>query len=345
MSLKFDRMERMTSETYSPKVSVIMPVYNAELFLKESIDSILRQTFSDFEFIIINDGSTDKSQSIIDTYAKHDSRIVAIKQDNKGVVATANMAITLAKGLYIARMDADDISMPDRLQQEVAILDSKPNTILVCSSFEIFDKDGEFRYKDVVAPGNEQIKRSLYLRNPIANGSTLIRKQSLVEAGLFDDVFAEDFKMWTKLALLGDFESTGTMLYRWRMNPSGLTLSNNSLSMSKGDEYIASLWLNKKPETISLKDIQKMSNLYLNAKTNRAKGYREVFLTDISQLSAKLFTNGHYIDGIHQFFALAFSGKDGFKAAARRVQFIAFGHFGKLRKKISIKRTPFDNIA
>jgi len=322
-----------------------MPVYNAEQFLRESIDSILRQTFTDFEFIIINDGSTDGSQSIIDTYAKKDPRVVSIKQDNKGVVATANKAITIAKGKYIARMDADDISMPDRLKQEVAILNKKPKTILVCSSFEIFNKDGEFRYKDIVAPGNAQIKRALYLRNPIANGSTLIRKSSLIEAGLFDEVFAEDFKMWTKLALLGDFESTGTMLYRWRMNPSGLTLSNNSLSMSKGAEYIADLWSIKKPETISRSDIQKISKGYLSAKSNKAKDYREVFLTDISQLAAKLFTNGHYLDGIHQIVALAFSDKDGFKAAIRRMQFITLGHFGKLRRKISIKRTPFDNLA
>jgi len=334
----------MTTKEHTPKISVIMPVYNAAQFLRESIDSILRQTFTDFEFIIINDGSTDESQAIIDMYAQRDSRIVALKQSNSGVVATANKAISLAKGTYIARMDADDISMPDRLRQGVAILDSQPKTILVCSSFEIINEDGEFQYKDIVAPGDTQIKLSLYLRNPIANGSTLIRKSSLIEAGLFDNVFAEDFNMWIKLSPLGNFESTGTVLYRWRMNASGLTLSNNELSMSKAQEYIASLWVTNKPHRIARRTIVKTSDHYLHLKSGKAQEYRQIYLTDVSQLAAKLFINGRRLDGLWQLISLATSSTAGFVAAVRRIQFIAFGHYGKMRRKMTATRTPFDTV-
>ena len=310
-----------------------MPVYNAEKFLKESIDSILRQTFNDFEFIIINDGSTDKSQAIIDYYKSIDNRIVSVKQSNHGVVYTANKAIDLARGEYIARIDADDIALPQRLEQGVAILKKHKNTVLVCSSFEVFDEDGEFLYKSVVTPDNTSIKRALYLRNPIANGSTLIRKDSLIKVGKFDDIFAEDFHLWMKLEKLGDFEATGTVLYRWRMNSKGLTLSNNSLSMSQAKMYIDSLWAEKTPENISRVDIIRVKSFYKKVHTKDSNLFEGVALADISQLAAKLFMSGHYSRGLRQLIALAFSSRKGFDAATDRVYFVIRGRIPNLRKK------------
>lgn len=313
-------------------MSVVMPVYNAEKFLKESIDSILRQTFDDFEFIIINDGSTDNSQDIIDYYSSIDSRVVAVKQSNHGVVYTANKAIDLSKGEYVARIDADDIALPQRLEQEVAILNKHKNTVLVCSSFEVIDEDGEFLYKNITTPDNTSIKRALYLRNPIANGSTMIRKEALLKVGKFDDIFAEDFHLWMKLEKLGDFEATGTVLYRWRMNTNGLTLSNNDLSMSQAKLYIDSLWEEKTPENVTLKDIKMINNFYSKDHTKDSGLFESVALSDISQLAAKLFISGHYTRGLRQLFVLAFSSKKGFKASINRVYFVIRGKIPNLRK-------------
>lgn len=106
------------------KVSVVMPVYNSEKYLKESIESILNQSYSDLEFIIINDGSTDNSFKIIKEYAKLDKRINVISRENKGIVYSLNEAIRLAKGEYIARMDADDISAPKRIEKQISFLKS-----------------------------------------------------------------------------------------------------------------------------------------------------------------------------------------------------------------------------
>lgn len=331
--------------TTNPKVSVVMPVYNAEKFLRESLDSILRQTFEDFEIIIINDGSTDTSKDIINEYQKRDSRIIVNHQKNHGVVYTANKAIQMARGEYIARMDADDVSLPDRLAQQVNILDKHHKTILVCSSFEVFDAKGEFRYRDLVPPENKDLKRALYLRNPIANGSTMIRKKSLEEAGLFDDVFAEDFHMWMKLKNKGDFEATGTILYRWRMNPNGLTMSNNDLSINQGKAYIDALWQEDAPKNVTRQEIATIIANY--KKTYKSKGmeFGNIILSDLTQMAAKLFLRGYYLNGIKQLFDVAFTSRAGSKAALQRIHFISAGHYSRLRKKIPFGRgTALDSI-
>src|SRR5665647_1469233 len=121
----------------SPKVTVLMSVYNSESFLAEAIDSILGQTFKDFEFLIINDGSKDKSLEIIKNRAKNDPRIRLISRPNKGLVKSLNEGLAKARGEYIARMDSDDISLKTRLKKEVDFLDSHPDVGMVGSNYTI----------------------------------------------------------------------------------------------------------------------------------------------------------------------------------------------------------------
>ena len=119
-----------------PLISVVMSVYNGEKYLKRSIDSILNQTFKDFEFIIINDGSTDKSLEIIKSY--DDDRIVLIDQENKGLTKSLNIGIKTASGKYIARQDADDVSLPDRLKKQVDFLEVREDVVLLgCRAYEV----------------------------------------------------------------------------------------------------------------------------------------------------------------------------------------------------------------
>lgn len=318
----------------NPSISVIMPAYNAERFIAESIDSILRQTFTDFELIIIDDGSTDFTRMIIESYTKKDDRIRFYSQTNHGVVYTANKAIKEARGRYIARIDADDIAMPDRLRQQFNILEDNPDTVLVCSSFEVISDEGEFLYKDIVPPDDAAIKLSLYIRNPIANGSTLIRTDTMKEVGLFDDVFAEDLHMWTKLASKGLFQSTGTIQYRWRMNPSGLTLTHNDLSQQKGAEYIEQLWTNCPPVVISRQEIKQHSRQYITRYGNQGKIFRNIYLTDLSRLSSKFILRHQFLAGIKQLINVALSGQPGFLIALQRIYFIIRGRIPAYRKKV-----------
>jgi glycosyltransferase involved in cell wall biosynthesis len=117
----------------SPYVTVLMPVYNTEMYLKEAIDSILNQTFRDFEFIVINDGSTDSTSDIIESYS--DPRIIYLQNEkNLGVATSLNKGLSIAKGTYIARMDGDDVSRCDRLEKQVAFMDANPE-IGVCGTW------------------------------------------------------------------------------------------------------------------------------------------------------------------------------------------------------------------
>ncbi len=124
----------------NPFISVILPVYNGEQFLKESIHSILEQTYTHFELIVVNDGSTDASQNIINSYL--DERIICIHhQQNKGLITSLNDAILIAKGDYIVRMDADDIAFKNRIQTQVQYLIDNPTIAIVASHAIFFDKD------------------------------------------------------------------------------------------------------------------------------------------------------------------------------------------------------------
>lgn len=126
-----------------PKVSVVMPVYNAEPFVGPAIESVLKQTFTDFEFIIINDGSTDSSTEVLRRYDDMDERIRLVEQRNQGITPTLNRGVALARGKYIARMDADDICLPERFQLQVDYLDAHSSCVLVGGNVEPIDQDGK----------------------------------------------------------------------------------------------------------------------------------------------------------------------------------------------------------
>ena len=126
----------------SPKISVVMPAYNAAEYLDEAIRSILNQTFRDFEFIIINDGSTDDSISILDKQQKLDSRIRVYHQENQGMIAALNRGCRLARGKYIARMDADDISLPGRLEKQLKYMERHPQIGILGTWIYSIDKNG-----------------------------------------------------------------------------------------------------------------------------------------------------------------------------------------------------------
>lgn len=164
-----------------PQVSVILPVYNGEKFLREAIDSILAQTFTDFELLIMNDGSTDGSEAIIDLYT--DKRIVPIKNDgNKGLIFTLNRAIDLAKGEYIARMDADDVALPERLGKQVNQLQSFKETGVLATTIQFINEQGTetgFWPLDQKTITHTQIAHAMTRECCIAHPSVMIRKELL----------------------------------------------------------------------------------------------------------------------------------------------------------------------
>jgi len=181
-------------------ITVLMPVYNAAPFLAEAIESILNQTYTDFEFLIINDGSTDSSQSIIESY--NDKRIRLVNNEtNIKLIATLNKGIALAQGKYIVRMDADDISLPNRLEKQISFMETNPE-IGLCGSF-IRTTGLENNYDVHFSTTHAEIKFKLFFDTHFPHPAAVIRKSVLEKHQLFfkkEYIHAEDFALWNAMA-------------------------------------------------------------------------------------------------------------------------------------------------
>ena len=205
----------------APKVSVVMAVYNTAEYVREGIDSILNQSFEDFEFIIINDGSTDNLLEIIETF--DDPRIILINQRNQGRAVALNNGIIQAKSNIIARFDADDISYSDRLEIQFNYMESNPNCIALGSNADVIDKDGNYIYRSNQPLSSHRLKSGLPLRTPFIHPSTVFRRDIFLKAGKYPDIIIEDLLLFNKMASLGDFSNIEQPLIKYRISPSACT--------------------------------------------------------------------------------------------------------------------------
>ncbi len=187
----------------NPMISVIMPVYNGEKYLREAIDSILNQTYTDFEFIIVDDGSTDKSLDIIEHYSKIDDRIIVISRENKGLSASLNEGIEKARSKYIARMDADDISTETRFELQMNVM--KDKNLDVLGSHYIVINDCGRKLNTVFMPLKEELISLQFLNTvPVAHPAVMLNKEFLVKHKLkYEDTPAEDYHLWAHMYSLG----------------------------------------------------------------------------------------------------------------------------------------------
>ncbi len=194
-------MPKGTSVT--PKATVLMSVYNGEPYVAEAIQSILDQTFQDFEFLIVDDGSTDATPETLHQYASRDKRIRVIPNpSNIGLTKSLNRGIELARGEYIARQDADDISFPERLRRQVDYLDKNPHVGVVAAWVNARSADD---HVDRVWRSPESpmlIRWSLLFGNCLAHPTTMFRRQICIDANGYDETFrfAQDFELWTRLS-------------------------------------------------------------------------------------------------------------------------------------------------
>ncbi len=258
-------------DDYTP-ISVVMSVYNGERYLREAIDSILNQTFTDFEFIIIDDGSTDDSTEIITSFS--DNRIKLIQQENKGLAAALNKGIKIARGKYTARMDADDISKPDRFDIQFQYMEENPRCVVVGSLSNIISKDGDFLYLDKRPTDKSWLKKTLPNDTPFAHGSSFIRTSALHSVGGYKEQmrFSQDVLLWIDLAELGDFAIIPKPLYNFRITPfSNQRKARKYIKIEKtiGADYFRFKTLNEErlhllePIGGGLTVKQKMKNYYL----------------------------------------------------------------------------------
>lgn len=196
-----------------------MPVHNAEPYLCSAIKSVLNQTFADFELIIINDGSTDSSARTIAGFASRDPRIVALDQPNVGIVATLNKAIALARAPLLARMDADDISDPDRLRAQVAMFELRPNLAALGGHARVIDTAGRPRALSLVPIGSRQIAKATLTHCPLIHPAAMLRRAFVAQVGGYHPELepAEDYDLWLRLLDAGyevDNLNRVVLLYR-----------------------------------------------------------------------------------------------------------------------------------
>lgn len=191
----------------SPIVSVIMPVYNAQRYVAAAVRSILDQTFRDFEFLILDDGSTDRSRSILQRYAATDPRIRLISRGNRGFVVTLNELVQQAQGEYLARMDADDVALPDRLALQVDFLQAHPTVVCVGGAQDWIDAADRILLHHPEATDNATIQQlALSGQTPINHPSALMRRSAVLQVGGYDATMypAEDLDLWLKLGEQGE---------------------------------------------------------------------------------------------------------------------------------------------
>ncbi len=203
----------------TPLVTVLMPVFNAEMYVKQAIESILHQTYTHFELLVINDGSTDASVEMIKSFT--DDRIHLIEnQSNLGLIATLNKGFELAKGKYIARMDADDISLKDRLKEQVRYMEAHPEVgVFGCAYAEL--KHHEVGKETIFLSNHDSLKSVLFFNSCMAHPTVMLRTEVIRQNELsYNSEFkhAEDYEYWVRSIELTKFSNTPKVLLHYRIH-------------------------------------------------------------------------------------------------------------------------------
>ena len=203
-----------------PRVTVLMPVYDGERFLREAVDSVLVQTYADFEFVVVDDGSTDRTAQILDAY--DDSRIVRLcRRANRGIVPALNWGVAVSRGELIARHDADDVAQPCRLEEQVRLLDRHPELVIVGSSSHLIDEGGMHLGTQCYPASDTAIRWQMLFHNSFVHTSVMVRAEVLRTNALRYDaqaLHAEDYDLWSRLLYHGQGMNVGQALVKQRIH-------------------------------------------------------------------------------------------------------------------------------
>lgn len=235
-----DRFVTSNKQSNKPLLSVLMPVFNAEAYVGQAVESILGQSFQDFEFIIIDDGSTDNSLSILKRYAAQDARINLVSRENRGLVATLNEGIALARGEWIARMDADDVAIPGRFRLQLAALE-REKADFCGGAVECF---GAWRAFWPYPLTHEACEARLLFHVPFAHPTVIGRRSAFAELG-YDPDFAQaqDYDLWQRAWASGyKFVNVHEIVLRYRVHAGQVSARKTAEQQNKADAVRRRHW-------------------------------------------------------------------------------------------------------
>ena len=265
-----DTIQSSKNKLQQPEISVVMSVYNDEKYVGLSIESILEQSYPHFEFIIINDGSTDSSAGIIKTYAEQDNRIIIIDNGkNIGLIRSLNIGLSAAKGKYIARMDSDDISEKDRFQQQFDFLEKNKDVFLVGTSEITIDEDGNKKHRYRRPQGFAKIKKLLMKRNCICHPSIMFRngENILYREKMY---YAQDYDFYLRCLSEGKIlRNIDQPLLLYRNNPSSISLSKSGYQALFGRQAREFYWQREADEPEGYNDFNPDQIMNADLKHNR----------------------------------------------------------------------------
>jgi glycosyltransferase involved in cell wall biosynthesis len=228
--------------TASPSVSVLLPVRNGAAFVREAVESVLAQTLSSLELIVVDDGSSDETPSVLASIS--DARLKVLRQAPRGLVEALNRGAAEARAPYLARMDADDGSLPRRLKLQVAVLEGDPAVGLVGCGIESMDPAGRALDSWLLPADDEALRRRLLLRNPFAHGSVVIRRRAFDDAGGYRSDYGanEDYDLWRRVAREWRIAAVPEVLYRYREHPEAVTKSGVGERVEARERLRDELW-------------------------------------------------------------------------------------------------------
>lgn len=229
----------MDKNINKPIVSIILPVYNGAKYVKLAIESVLQQSFSDFELIIINDGSTDGSLEIIKSFK--DSRIKIVDQENKGLIKTLNEGIALSRAEYIARIDADDIwSSPEKLIKQIEYIRKNTTCAVVGTYSKVIDENGKEISNLEYPKTDQEIRSKILTKNCFIHPSVIFNKEVCIKAGGFNEQekYIEDYGLWLRMGQFGTFANIPEYLMSYRLHSESVTQRQNLTQSQKSLELI-----------------------------------------------------------------------------------------------------------
>jgi glycosyltransferase involved in cell wall biosynthesis len=221
------------TERSTPTVTVLMAVYNGERYVAQAVESILAQTYRDFEFVIVDDGSTDSSREMIERYSDPRIRLVS-NSENTGLAAALNRGLTLSRGSLVARQDADDVSEPGRLARQVAYLKSHPDVAVVGSWYRKIDSEGQDLGLRRLACEPLDVRWAMLFHCPLIHSAVMFRRAPLIERGWEYDSsikYGEDYALWSRVADELPISNIAEPLVRLRSNPWSMTATYGNYTL------------------------------------------------------------------------------------------------------------------